>query len=170
MELVLSSLEKTMINVLYGSYTNDSNRYSDEEYNFYFKLAMSLTDPKDLKKSIENLVGLSYILSDTMPQVYQREDIGENIEVPEPSMKFEDMVKRTSDSVIKGFKPNDGVEFFLKAIEGLNNMGSKWQSPTTLLTYAVIVCTVIRSNVDLKIHVGDLESLTTLYLIDRNSD
>lgn len=168
MELVLSSLEKTMINVLYGSYTNDSNRYSDEEYNFYFKLAMSLTDPNDLKKSIENLVGLSYILSDTVPHVYQREDIGESIEVPEPSMKFEDMVRRTSDTVIKGFKTDDGVDFLLEAIEGLNNIGSKWQSPTTLLTYAIITCTVVRSNVDLKIHLGDLDSLTTFYMIDRN--
>ena len=166
MELVLSSIEKAMINVLYGSYTNETDRHTDEEYNFYFKVAMSLTDPNDLKKSIENLVSLSYILSDEMPQVYQKEGIGENIEVPEPSLKFEEMIRRTADSVIKEFKPDDGVGFFLEAIEGLNSMGSRWQNPIKLLTYAVMVCTVMRRNVDLSIHVGDLD--TVLYMIDKN--
>lgn len=170
MELTLFGMERTVVNVLLGDFTSNPLIHTEDEYNYYFKIIMAMTDPNDLKKSIENLVGIPYLFSKGTAQMYLREaSDGEKVRVPEPNRTFERMTEIMAHNVITLFSGTGPEEFLRKAINEIRHIDDSKEEEINLISYAVFVCTIMRRNVELSIHIpeGDNET-TTLYLIDRN--
>lgn len=172
MELTLFGMERTVVNVLLGDFTSNPLTHTEEEYNYYFKIIMAMTDPKDLKKSIENLVGIPYLFSKGTAQMYLREaSDGEKVRVPEPNRTFERMTEIMAHNVITLFSGSDPEEFLRKAINEIRHIDESTEDYSTLLCYAVFVCTIMRRNVELSVSIPDesrQNENTAFYLIDRN--
>lgn len=172
MELMLLGMERTVVNVLLGDFTSKVNIHTEDEYNHYFKLIMAFTDPNDLKKSIENLVIFPYIFSKGTEQKYFREASDEEkIRIPEPKRTLERMMEIMAHNVITLFSGSDPEGFLRKAINEIKHIDESKEDYTTLLCYAVFVCTIMRRNVELSVYISDEsrpDENTALYLIDRN--
>lgn len=170
MELTLLGMERTVVNVLLGDFTSNPRIHTEDEYNYYFKLIMALIDPKDLKRTVENLVGIPYLFSKGTGQKYLRETTdGEKVRVPEPNRTFERMTEIMAHHVITLFSDSDPEGFLRNAISQIKHIDDCKAEAVDIISYAIFVCTIMRTNVDLILNIPeDDNDTTTLYLIDRN--
>ena len=170
MELTLLGMERTVVNVLLGDFTSNPRIHTEDEYNYYFKLIMALTDPKDLKRTVENLVGFPYLFSKGAGQQYLRETTdGEKVRVPEPNRKFERTVEVTSHYIISRLSDSDPEGFLRNAISQIKHIDDCKAEAIDIISYAIFVCNIMRTNIDLILNIPEEDDdITTLYLIDRN--